>query len=179
MDLQKITEEVRQVAAELFDTFEMEGKVLVLGCSSSEIRGIHLGNGTSAEVGEAVVGTLLSMVREKNAFLAVQCCEHLNRALVVERELAEKNNLTIVSVVPALYAGGACAVAAYKNAKEPVMAEHIVADAGIDIGDTFIGMHVRHVQIPMHPAVQKVGAARVSCLGNRPKLVGGDRAQYE
>lgn len=178
MDLQQVQTQVRQVGAELMDAFDMTGKILVLGCSSSEIGGAYIGKGSSAETGRAVVEALLALVRERNAFLAVQCCEHLNRALVAERELAEKYGFPVVSAVPALHAGGACAVAAHKNAKAPVLLEHIVADAGIDIGDTAIGMHVRHVQIPFRPSIKEIGAAHVTALINRPKLIGGARAQY-
>ncbi len=179
MDLEHIRTQVKQVASELFADFPLEdGSIVVLGCSSSEICGAHIGKGSSAEVGKAVVETLLCMVREKNAFLAVQCCEHLNRALVAERELARRHGFRVVSAVPALHAGGACAMAAYKNAKMPVLLEHIEADAGIDIGDTFIGMHVKHVQIPFRPSIKEIGAAHVTCLKHRPKLIGGERAQY-
>ena len=178
MELAKIKEEVRLVATELFDDFPIEGKIVVLGCSSREVCGAHIGKGSSAETGQAVVEALLSLVRERGGFLAVQCCEHLNRALVAERELAVRYGFPVVSAVPALHAGGACAVAAYKSAHDPVLLEHITADAGIDIGDTFIGMHVKHVQIPFRPSIKEIGAAHVSCLKNRPKLIGGERAEY-
>ncbi|MDL2254213.1 TIGR01440 family protein [Ruminococcaceae bacterium OttesenSCG-928-I18] len=179
MDLGKIQADVRQVAHELLDPLDLEGKIVVLGGSSSEICGKYIGKGSSAETGQAVIEALLPIVQEKKAYLAVQCCEHLNRALVLEREAAEKYGFTIVTVVPAPHAGGAHAVAAYKSAKDPVLVEHIVADAGIDIGDTFIGMHVKHVQIPVRTSIKEIGEAHVTCLKNRPKLIGGPRAQYE
>ncbi len=178
MDLQELRRQVGQVATELLDAFDMRGKILVLGCSSSEICGARIGKGSSAETGRAVVETLLPLLRERGAFLAVQCCEHLNRALVAERALAEQYGFTVVSAVPALHAGGACAVAAYQNAKDPVLLEHIVADAGLDIGDTSVGMHVRHVQIPFRPSIKEIGGAHVTALTHRPKLIGGERAQY-
>ncbi len=178
MDFLQIQEQVRMVATELFDGIDLKNKVVVLGCSSSEVMGAHIGKGSSAEAGRVIVGELLALIKEREAFLAVQCCEHLNRALVVERALADAHNLAIVSAVPALHAGGACAVAAFQNATSPVLVEHIAADVGIDIGDTFIGMHVRHVQIPFRPSIKEIGSAHVTCLRHRPKLIGGERAEY-
>ena len=178
MDIQQIQNQVAQVAEELFLDFDITGGIVVLGCSSSEVCGARIGKGSSAEVGRAVVEALLPLVRRRGAFLAVQCCEHLNRALVAERALAKQHGFPIVTAVPALHAGGACAVAAWQNAEDPVLLEHICADAGIDIGDTFIGMHVKHVQIPFRPSIKEIGAAHVTCLKNRPKLIGGERAQY-
>ncbi|EAC9500649.1 TIGR01440 family protein, partial [Listeria monocytogenes] len=114
----------------------------------------------------------------KNIHLAVQGCEHLNRALAVERKTAQLYHLEEVAVVPQLHAGGACSVAAFQLFDEPIEVEHIVAKAGIDIGDTAIGMHVKHVQIPIRPSIKTLGAAHVTALGSRPKYIGGPRAHY-
>ena len=133
----------------------------------------------SGEVSKSFIKEVLKVTEDKKIKLAVQFCEHLNRALVVERELAEKNNLEIVSVIPALNAGGALSVAAFKQMKDPVLVEHITAKAGIDIGDTEIGMHIRFVQVPLRLKEKYIGKARVTALKSRPKLIGGVRAIYE
>ena len=108
----------------------------------------------------------------------MQGCEHINRALVIEQAAAEKYGFEIVTVKPALHAGGACSVAAYERFDDPVMVEHVVAKAGIDIGDTFIGQHIKHVQIPVRVGITEIGGAHVTCVRSRPKLIGGPRAQY-
>ena len=109
----------------------------------------------------------------------MQGCEHLNRALVVERAVARDAQWEIVEVLPSLTAGGACSVAAFKYFDDPVEVEHIVAQAGIDIGDTAIGMHVKHVQVPVRPTKKELGSAHVTALKSRPKYIGGPRAQYQ
>ncbi len=180
MDIQKIKSDVELITRELLNEANLKkGDVFVLGCSSSEICGARIGKGSSAEVGEAVVETILKITRENGLYLAVQGCEHINRSLVIEREAAEKYGFEIVSVVPGLHAGGACTVAAYKMANDPVMVEHVTALAGIDIGDTFIGMHIKHVLIPVRVSVKEIGQAHVTCARTRPKLIGGERATYK
>lgn len=156
-----------------------KGDVFVLGCSTSEVVGGHIGKNSSAEVGSWIIETLKQILDEKGIYLAIQGCEHLNRALVVERELADKKGWEIVSVVPALHAGGACSVAAFEQFADPVEVEHVVAQAGVDIGDTSIGMHVKHVQVPVRPSLKELGSAHVTALRSRPKYIGGPRAQYE
>lgn len=171
-----LTEMVTEVLAE---AKLRAGNTFVLGCSTSEILGKHIGKFPSQEIGEWVVETLKGILDEKGVHLAVQGCEHLNRALVVEREVAEKNNWEIVEVLPSLTAGGACSVAAFKYFDQPVEVEAIVAQAGIDIGDTAIGMHVKHVQVPVRPTKKELGAAHVTALRSRPKFIGGPRAAYQ
>lgn len=171
-DLTQITEEVlAQANLKAGDTF-------VLGCSTSEVTGGVIGKNPSQEVGEWIIATLKQILDAKGIFLAVQGCEHLNRALVVERRLAEKKDWEIVAVLPSLHAGGACSVAAFKFFDDPVEVESIVAQAGLDIGDTAIGMHVKHVQVPVRPTKKELGAAHVTALRSRPKYVGGPRASY-
>ena len=152
--------------------------ILVLGCSSSEIVGGKIGKNSSEEVGKLVVETIIDLLNDKGIFLAVQGCEHINRALIVEREVALKHNFEIVNVKPALHAGGACSVAAFENFKDPVAIEHIVANASIDIGDTSTGMHVKFVQVPLRLSINTIGKAHVTYLKSRPKLIGGSRAEY-
>lgn len=171
-DLTQITEEVlAQANLKAGDTF-------VLGCSTSEVTGGVIGKNPSQEVGEWIIATLKQILDAKGIFLAVQGCEHLNRALVVERRLAEKKDWEIVAVLPSLHAGGACSVAAFKFFDDPAEVESIVAQAGLDIGDTAIGMHVKHVQVPVRPTKKELGAAHVTALRSRPKYVGGPRASY-
>lgn len=173
---QELTEMVNDVLAEANLN---SGDLFVLGCSTSEIVGGHIGKNSSAEVGQWVIQTLKAILDPLGISLAVQGCEHLNRALVVERSVAKAEHFEIVSVVPALHAGGACSVAAFQQFNDPVEVEHIVAQAGIDIGDTSIGMHVKHVQVPVRPKKNTLGNAHVTALRSRPKYIGGPRATYE
>ena len=179
LDLDDVTARAGAAMRELLDIASVpQGGLVVLGASSSEIRGGHIGKAGSAEVGEAVIAGIRPVVAERGVHLAVQGCEHINRSLVVEREYARAERLEVVTVVPALQAGGAVCRAAYDAATDPVMVEHVVADAGLDIGDTEVGMHVRFVQIPVRLQTKLIGGARVTALRNRPKLIGGERAQY-
>jgi uncharacterized protein (TIGR01440 family) len=178
--LEEIREQTRAALSELLEKAQLKkGDIFVLGGSSSEIVGGVIGKNSNEDVGKAVVEEILKILNEKGIFLAVQGCEHINRALVIEREAAEKNNFEIVSVVPALHAGGAMSMAAYAMMKDPVMIEHVVAKAGLDIGDTSIGMHVKFVQVPVRLKVKEIGKAHVTALRSRPKLIGGKRAVYE
>ncbi len=171
----QLTEIVNDVLAE---AHLKKGDLFVLGCSTSEVVGGHIGKNSSAEVGQWIIRTLKELLDPKEIALAVQGCEHLNRALVVERTVAEAKNFEIVSVVPALHAGGACSVAAFDQFNDPVEVEHVVGQAGIDIGDTSIGMHIKHVQVPVRPRLKTLGQAHVTALRSRPKYIGGPRANY-
>lgn len=177
---EKIRQDVSTVVQEILTQGNLKkGDIFVLGCSTSEVMGGQIGKNSSQEVGEWIVATLKQLLDEKGVFLAVQGCEHLNRALVVEAGLAEAKDLEIVAVRPQLHAGGACSVAAFKLFDSPVEVEHIVAKAGVDIGDTAIGMHVKHVQVPFRPSIKEIGAAHVTALTSRPKYIGGPRAAYD
>ena len=179
MDLAKIGAETRQIVLDVLDKAALvEGDIFVLGLSSSEVVGGHIGQNSSLEVGQVIIKTILDILEEKGIFLAVQGCEHLNRALVVEKALADKKDLEIVNVLPTLHAGGSGQLAAFQYMKDPVEVEFIVAQAGLDIGDTAIGMHVKHVQIPIRPILKELGSAHVTALASRPKLIGGARAAY-
>ena len=171
----QLTEIVNDVLAE---AHLKKGDLFVLGCSTSEVVGGHIGKNSSAEVGQWIIRTLKELLDPKEIALAVQGCEHLNRALVIERTVAEAKNFEIVSVVPALHAGGACSVAAFDQFNDPVEVEHVVGQAGIDIGDTSIGMHIKHVQVPVRPRLKTLGQAHVTALRSRPKYIGGPRANY-
>ena len=179
-NLEIIHKQVHKALLEVIDASGIgEGDILVLGGSTSEIVGGSIGKDSSLEVGAALIDECLIILNERKINLAVQGCEHINRALVVERDLAKKRGFEIVSVVPALHAGGSLALNAYKKFNDPVVVEHIIADAGIDIGDTEIGMHVRFVQVPLRISEKYIGKARLTALKSRPKLIGGERAVYE
>ena len=177
--LENLSEESIRLADEFCEKAKIKkGQLVVMGCSSSEIRGSKIGSDSSLEVAEIVFGEIYRILSEKGAYIAVQCCEHLNRALIVERE-ALKNNEEVVNAVPQLHAGGAFAMTAYKTFKDPVAVEHIKADAGIDIGSTLIGMHLKEVAVPVRVSQKYIGSAYVVCARTRPKYIGGERARYD
>ena len=155
-----------------------EGSLLVIGGSSSEIRGGKIGKDSSYEVGTAVVTTLMALAEKHHFRLAFQCCEHLNRALIVERETAKKYGFQEVTVVPWLHGGGSFATNAFYHFKDPVAVEEIKADGGLDFGLTMIGMHLKRVAVPVHLTNNQVGEARVVGAHTRPPLIGGERAHY-
>lgn len=155
-----------------------EGSVLVIGCSTSEITGDMIGTHSSLDVAKELYSAVYPLLKEKGIYIAAQCCEHLNRALVVERELAQKLNLDIVNVLPQPKAGGSSATTVYSLLDDPVMVEHIKADAGIDIGGTLIGMHLKETAVPLHLDTKAIGNAMVLAARTRPKFIGGARAVY-
>jgi len=180
MDIEKIREQLTTITNDVLNEANLhENDVFVLGCSTSEIVGGHIGKASNQDVGQVVIETLLSILKPKKINLAVQGCEHINRSLVVERQVANDKNFEIVNVVPALHAGGAASVAAFKQFTDPVEVEHVVAQAGLDIGDTAIGMHIKFVQVPVRPSLSELGSAHVTALRSRPKYVGGPRANYD
>ena len=158
------------------------GDILVVGCSTSEIMGKRIGSEPSTEAAEAAFAGIYPLLREKGIWLAAQCCEHLNRALVIEKEAAARFDFPQVAVVPAPEAGGNWATWVYRHLKEPLAVENIdrhKAAAGIDIGETCIGMHLRPVAVMVRPAKPWIGEARVTMARTRPKLIGGERARYK
>lgn len=152
--------------------------IFVIGCSTSEVSGGKIGTSGTFEAAEVIFNALQNFRKETGVTLAFQCCEHLNRALVVERETAERLSLEIVSVVPVRHAGGAMATYAFEHLSDPVVVEFIKADAGIDIGDTLIGMHLKHVAVPIRTSGNRIGNAHVTMAKTRHKLIGGERAVY-
>lgn len=153
-------------------------KLLVIGGSSSEIAGGMIGHKSTYELGEAVVKAALKVCVDAGIAVAFQCCEHLNRALIMERETAERFGYETVWVVPRIKAGGSLATAAWKHFRDPVAVLAVQADAGLDIGQTLIGMHLRRVAVPVRLDITRIGEAVVSAARTRPLLVGGDRARY-
>lgn len=155
------------------------GQLLVVGCSTSEVIGEKIGTAGTSEVAEMIFRQLGKFAQDIGVALAFQCCEHLNRALVIEKSEAVKRGLEEVSVVPVRTAGGAMATHAFEKFSEAVVVEFLKADAGIDIGQTFIGMHLKHVAVPIRVTQKRVGHAHVTLAKTRPKLIGGARAVYE
>ena len=161
VDLDLIYEQTKAVAEELIEIANMKpGQILVVGCSSSEIAAHVIGCYSSSEVGQAVFTALSNVTKKHGLYLAAQCCEHLNRALIVEEECAEKYGLEMVNVKPQLKAGGSFSTAAWNEFEHPCAVEYIQAHAGIDIGDTLIGMHLRHVAVPVRTTIKSIGSAR-------------------
>lgn len=178
-EIQRIRGQVRQVLTELLDAAGLkQGQILAVGCSSSEIEAHRIGSYSSAEIGRAVFEEIYTELEKRGIYLAAQCCEHLNRALIVEEECALKYGLEMVNVVPQLKAGGSFATAAFAGLKNPAAVERIQAHAGIDIGDTLIGMHLRPVAVPVRTSVKEIGSAHVTCARTRLKFIGGERAKY-
>lgn len=179
-DLDKIKQETLNTINELLSVANLEeGDILVVGCSTSEVTKHQIGSFSNGEIGKAIFETLHKELTKRGINLATQCCEHLNRALVIEKEVAKANRLPIVNVVPQLKAGGAFSTAAFAGFTHPVAVEHIQAQAGIDIGDTLIGMHLAPVAVPVRIETKEIGNAHVVCARTRPKYIGGTRAFYD
>ena len=173
----------KQAASALYELLEhanlKAGSILVIGCSSSEVMGEKIGHGSSVEAAEAVYDAIAPILAERGIYLAAQCCEHLNRALIIEAACAEKYGYEPVCVVPQPKAGGSFATTAWKRFENPVAVETIRADAGMDIGGTLIGMHLKSVAVPMRLSVSWIGEAILLAARTRPKFIGGSRAHYE
>ena len=155
------------------------GDLLVVGCSTSEVAGERIGSASRPELAEEVFLGLWDAVKEHGVYLAAQCCEHLNRALILEEEAARQRGYEIVNAVPQPKAGGSFATMAYRHFTHPVAVEHIRADAGMDIGDTLIGMHLKEVAVPVRLRITQIGNAHLVCARTRPKYIGGERAHYD
>ena len=175
-----IREQSRRAAAELLEKARLlPGDLFVVGCSSSEILGGTIGKASSLEAAQAVLDGIYPLLREQGVFLAAQCCEHLNRALIVEADCARRYGYDPVSVRPRPKAGGSFAASAWEAFDRPVAVEHIRAHAGLDIGGTLIGMHLRDVAVPVRLSLDHIGQALLLCARTRPKFIGGSRACYE
>ena len=175
-----ILKQAQDAVSELLEISKLcKGDILVIGCSSSEIVGETIGHGSSFETAKAVFDAIYPILKSKGIFLAAQCCEHLNRALIIERACAEQYGLEPVCVIPQPKAGGSFATTAWDRFDAPVAVEHIRAHAGLDIGGTLIGMHLRDVAVPVRLSVDHIGAAILLAARTRPKFIGGIRARYE
>ncbi|WP_338752000.1 TIGR01440 family protein [Bacillus sp. FJAT-52991] len=172
-DLNRLLQEFQQ-QADLH-----QGQIVVIGCSTSEIAGQTIGTAGTLDIAEMVYRQVKTWAEKRGVHLAFQCCEHLNRALVIDRELIDRLGLEEVAVIPVRQAGGSMAAYAYAQNLNSAVVEYMKADAGIDIGDTLIGMHLKHVAVPLRTSVKQVGHAHVTMAKTRPKLIGGARAVYE
>lgn len=178
-DFQNIKETAAKAVTELIEAAHLKkGDILVVGCSSSEIKGERIGKGSDMNAAEAVYQGIKPILDEKGIFLAAQGCEHINRAIITERAALGPLD-EVVNVVPQLHAGGSFTVTVYNNAKDPVALERIQADAGMDIGDTLIGMHLKPVAVPVRLSMKEIGCAHLTCARTRPKFIGGERAKYD
>ena len=153
-----------------------KGDILIVGCSTSEVVGSKIGTNSDENTAEQIFDGIFSATKEHGVFLAVQCCEHLNRAIVIEKGALPFYEE--VNVIPQKKAGGSLATVAYHNFNAPIVVEHIKADAGMDIGDTFIGMHLKKVAVPVRLSIKQIGEAHLTCARVRPKFIGGIRAIY-
>ena len=178
--LEKIKNDAKIAITELLEASSLnKGDILVIGCSSSEMIGGTIGKNSAPEAADALLDAIYPILSQKGIFLAAQCCEHLNRALIIERECAEKYGLDEVCAVPQPKAGGSFATAVYNKMNDPVAVESIKAHAGIDIGSTLIGMHLKAVAVPVRLSVSKIGGAYIVCARTRPKFIGGERTVYK
>lgn len=177
--LEKLEQESYEATCEILDIAKLKkGQLFVVGCSTSEVIGGKIGTTSSPETAQAVFAGIYRATQERGVYLAAQCCEHLNRALILEAETAGHYGYEEVNVVPQPKAGGSFATAAYQAFKEPVAVEHIKAHAGMDIGDTLIGMHLKDVAVPVRISRKNIGEAHVVCARTRAKFIGGSRAMY-
>ena len=176
--MQQIAEQAAAAVRELCEAAKLKkGDILVVGCSTSEVRGSKIGTDSTPETAEVLFQAIAGVLQSKGIYLAAQCCEHLNRAIIVSR--AAVPGQEIVNVVPQPKAGGSFATAAYKYLNDPVAVEHIRADAGLDIGGTLIGMHLKQVAVPVRLQTKHIGEAIVLAARTRPKFIGGVRARYD
>ena len=179
MDMHEIGAQAETAVRELLAVAKLRrGDIFVVGCSSSEVVGERIGKGSSAEAAAAIYDGIAPVLAEQGIYLAAQCCEHLNRALIIERACAEQYGLDVVCVKPQPHAGGSFATTVYEHMTDPVAVEHIRAHAGLDIGGTLIGMHLRDVAVPVRLSLGRVGEAILLCARTRPKFIGGSRAHY-
>ncbi|MEG1523897.1 MAG: TIGR01440 family protein [Clostridia bacterium] len=182
MDFQEITNSARRAAEILVESGHPKiGEIFVVGCSTSEVMGKRIGSASNEDAAAAIMDGILPIIMEAGLHLAVQGCEHINRALCVPRVCMERYDLQEVWVRPWLHAGGAFATEAYKRIMDAVMVEDLRgrASLGIDIGGTLIGMHLHPVVVPVHTDLRNIGSATVVLARCRPKYVGGPRAQYD
>ena len=179
MDYTQLTAQARQATEELLEAAHLEtGDIFVVGCSSSEIMGGHIGHDSSMEAAAAVLAGVQPPLQEQGVYLAAQCCEHLNRAIVLEREAAKAYGCQIVAAIPQPHAGGSWATSCWRAFKDPVLVEEVRAAAGMDIGGTLIGMHLRRVAVPVRLSLDHIGQAILLCARTRPPFIGGARAVY-
>ena len=176
--MSEISRQCTAAVTELCEAADLKkGQILVVGCSSSEVLGKRIGTFSSEKTAQEIYDAIQSVLKPRGIYLAAQCCEHLNRAIIIERQAVPQAE--ICNVVPQPKAGGSFAAAAYHGMEDPVALEEIRADAGIDIGSTLIGMHLKRVAVPVRLTVKTIGEAPVTAARTRPKFIGGCRAVYD
>ena len=176
---EELTQQAKTAVLEIIEQAKIsKGSIFVVGCSSSTVKGENYGKASSMEIAQAIFDGIYPELKSRGIFLAAQCCEHLNRAIITEREAAEKLREPEVNVVPQPKAGGSFATITYNTLENPVAVEHIKADAGIDIGGVLIGMHLKEVAVPLVISVKNIGKAHITSARTRPKFIGGERAHY-
>ena len=179
MENLSIKHQCEKAVSELMEKANLKnGNILVVGCSTSEVIGSKIGTNSDPDVAKEIFDGIYYTAKEKGVFVAFQCCEHLNRAIVISKS-ALKDTDEIVNVIPQKKAGGSLATIAYSQIEDPVVVENIKADAGIDIGGTLIGMHLKKVAVPVRLEINKIGEANIICARVRPKFIGGSRAIYQ
>ncbi|MFW5790309.1 MAG: TIGR01440 family protein [Bacillota bacterium] len=178
-DLDKIASNLKTALDDFLAEANLnKGDIVIIGCSTSEIKGNAIGTASSIEIAEKLYPVIREKLDQAGLYAAFQGCEHINRAVTIEQKCQDRYNFEEVTVVPHKSAGGAMAATAYRNMNNPVVVEEITANAGIDIGDTLIGMHLKRVAVPVRMSIDQIGSAHLTAARTRPKLVGGPRAHY-
>lgn len=176
---ENITEQAYSAVQEIIEKAHLKsGDIFVIGCSSSTVAGEDIGTSSSVDIAKAIFKGIYPQLKDKGIYLAAQCCEHLNRAIIIESAALQNRYFEAVNVVPQPKAGGSFATIAYNTFENPVVLEHIKADAGIDIGGVLIGMHLREVAVPLTLTIKKIGEANITSARTRAKFIGGERAHY-
>ncbi len=176
--MNNIAVEAKKAIEELIEIAKLKkGDILVVGCSTSEVLGDKLGTNSSPDTAKVLFETIYDITEKNGIYLAAQCCEHLNRAIIIEADAVP--HLEKVNVIPQPKAGGSFATQSYLHFKNPVAVEEIKADAGLDIGLTLIGMHLKKVAVPVRLSIKKIGEALITAARTRPKFIGGERAVYD
>ena len=177
---EEITEKAKKIIVDILNQSKLKkGDIFLVGCSTSTIFGEAYGKSSSMDAARALFDGIYPELVSRGIYIAVQCCEHLNRAVIIPREAAEKLRLDSVNVVPQPKAGGSFATVTYERIERPVAVEHIKADAGMDIGGVLIGMHLREVAVPLNLKENMIGRAHITAARTRPKFIGGERAHYD
>ena len=177
--LEQVRKEAHAAAQQICEAAKLrQGQILVVGCSTSEVTGHKVGSYSSPELGQAIYEGMQEVLIPRGIYLAAQCCEHLNRSIVIEREAAKANGYQIVSAIPQPHAGGSWATNCWQRFNDPVLVEEVRAAAGMDIGGTLIGMHLRRVAVPVRLSMDHIGQAILLCARTRPPFIGGSRAVY-
>lgn len=180
MEWKEIEQQTQQAVLQVLEQAKLQmGDLFVIGCSTSEVGGEKIGSASSMEIAGAIYRGAYQALESHGIYLAAQCCEHLNRAIIVERQVAESYGYDMVNVLPQPKAGGSFATTCWQNFVDPVAVEHVRAHAGMDIGGTLIGMHLKEVAVPVRIAQKQIGEANILCARTRLKFIGGARAHYQ